>query len=364
MLVYLILVLPVVLCSPNQWLHQIYVDNKTGVDDPSCWEGGYSTPCLSFNLALTGAQHYNHSTALFLQPGQHQLHNESQLRNMSQLAIVGNGSQGEVVIRCEPLAGLAFFWSRNIELRNLSLVGCGALQNNTWFSKNTHTAACYSSEIKVALLFITCKDIRLTHLQVTKSTGTGIFLYNSVGVVYIDQCRFSYNSLSGEQNVVYGGGGLVIEADKVTSQSSYTINNSVFTHNTANNLILLMPSQNPGEYFGLGGGGGISVVFRGGAANNTVQLSSVYLDSNRAQFGGGLYLAFLGNTSSNTVSIDGAEVTGNEALLETGSLLTPTSSGGGVFIGFAARVQDFHLIIRLLLVVATLFQTKQRLAVV
>ena len=34
--------------------------------------------------------------------GQHQLHSgsETQLRNMSQLAIVGNGSQGEVVITC------------------------------------------------------------------------------------------------------------------------------------------------------------------------------------------------------------------------------------------------------------------------
>ena len=119
-LVRLILALPVVaLCSPHQWLHQIYVDNKTGVGNASCWEGGYSTPCISFNLALTGAQHYNHSTAIFLQPGQHQLHNESQLRNMSQLAIVGNGSQGEVVIRCEPLAGLAFFWSEEINMTNV-----------------------------------------------------------------------------------------------------------------------------------------------------------------------------------------------------------------------------------------------------
>ena len=83
------------------------------------------------------------------------------------------------------------------------------------------------------------------------------------------------------------------------------------------------------------------MVSRGGTANNTVQLSSVYLDSNRAQFGGGLYLAFLGNTSSNTVSIDGAEVTGNEALLETGSLLTPTSSGGGIFIAFGDDSSGF-----------------------
>ena len=330
-LVHLILALPVItLCSPDQYmLHQIYVDNKTGVDDPSCWEGGYSTPCFSFNLALTGAQYYKHSTTIFVQPGQHQLHYESKLKNMSQLAIVGNGSQGEVVIRCEPLAGLAFFWSEEINMTNVSLVNCGAIQN----SSSEYNSSPLT--IQVAILFTSCKEIQLTRVHVIESNGTGVVIYNSMGVVYIDKCTFSSNELSCEQETMYGGGGLIIECDQVSSRSVYTIMNSNFSHNTASSgHFSYWPAINPGEYFGFGRGGGISVVFRGGAANNTVQLSSVYLDSNRAQFGGGLYLAFLGNTSSNTVSIDGAEVTGNEALLETGSLLTPTSSGGGVFIGF------------------------------
>ena len=131
-LAYLSLALPLItLCYPDQWLHQIYVDNQNGVNNSSCWEGGNSTPCLFLNLALTGARHYNNSTIIHLQPGQHQLRNgsETQLRNMSQLAIAGNGNQGEVVIKCE-LAGLAFFWSQDIELINISLVECGAMQNN------------------------------------------------------------------------------------------------------------------------------------------------------------------------------------------------------------------------------------------
>ena len=48
----------------------IYVDSQTGVNDSSCWERGYSTPCLYLNLALKGVQHYNHSTTILLQPGQ------------------------------------------------------------------------------------------------------------------------------------------------------------------------------------------------------------------------------------------------------------------------------------------------------
>ena len=104
--IFPLLALPVVThCYSDQWLHQIYEDNMTGVNDSSCWEGGYSTPCLSLNLALKGAQHYNYSTIILL-PGQHQLYSgiETQLKNMSQLAIVGNGSEGEAVIKCQPLA--------------------------------------------------------------------------------------------------------------------------------------------------------------------------------------------------------------------------------------------------------------------
>ena len=55
-------------------------------------------------------------------------------------------------------------------------------------------------------------------------------------------------------------------------------------------------------------------------------------------------------------------MTGNEALLE---LMTPIQAcGGGIFIGFKIEVQDCHLKIQILLVIATLFQTQQRLVVV
>ena len=336
-LVHLLLALPLVtLCSPaDQWLHQIYVDSQTGVNDSSCWKGSYSTPCLILDLALTGAQHYNRSTIILLQPGQHQLNNEAQIRNMSQLAIVGNGNQGEVVIRCEPLVGLAFFWSEDIELRNVEFVSCGALQNSKIASEWVKSSS-DDLKVQVAILFDNCKAIKLVDVQVNGSNGTGTVLYNPMGVVSIDRCLFFNNALSDEQEAMYGGGGLVID---VTSQFSCTINNSTFSDNIGPSLSAL--SVHSSEYFGLARGGGISVVFRRAAANNTIHLFDVHLDSNRAQFGGGLFLAFLDNTRGNTVNVDGAEVKGNKALLKTGSVLTPTSSGGGIFIGFADDSSGF-----------------------
>ena len=139
--------------------------SQTGVNNSSsCWEGGYSTPCLSINLALKGAQHYSHSITILLQPGQHQLHNgsETQLKDMSQLAIVGNSSQGEpVVITCQPLTGLAFLWSTNITISNLTLINCGKIQSK-------HDNDC--NPIQVAILFTGCSSIELSNLHVNPLT--------------------------------------------------------------------------------------------------------------------------------------------------------------------------------------------------
>ena len=281
-------------CYCSQWLHQIYVDSsQTGVNDSSCWEGGYSTPCLSLNLALKGAQHHNHSTAILLQPGQHQLHSgsETQLRNILQLAIVGNGSEGDVVITCQPLAGLAFFQSENIELRNVSMIGCGALQNST--SINSRAGSIQYLQVLFAVQFDGCRDVCMHFVQINRSTGLGIAIYNSVGMIHIDNCYFLQNGKSLES---YGGGGLAIEFSNPHSSANLSIVSTVFEENRASsgNFSALTPSSNPGSYFGLGRGGGLSIVLREGAANNIVQLSGVRLERNTAQFGGGLYLALYG----------------------------------------------------------------------
>ena len=314
----------------------IYV-SQTGIDDSSCWKGGYSTPCLSLNLAFKGAQHYNHFITILLQPGQHQLHNgsETQLRNVSQLAIVGNGSEGEVVITCQPLAGLAFFECSEIRMKNIKLVGCGALHNST-----SQYIRGYSStilKIQVAVLFRSCEIVQLTEVHVIKSNGTGVILYNPIDMVCIDKCQFMHNGLSDKQPQAAlhaGGGGLVIEANDATSQSFCTIANSIFTGNTASSgqFSFLSPIVNPSGYFGLGRGGGISVVFRGGAANNTMIIESVQLENNTAQFGGGIFLVFHNATKGNNVSIANTRVARNKAMTMTDAF----TSGGGVFITYVA----------------------------
>ena len=193
----------------------------------------------------------------------------------------------------------------------MSLINCGKIQSE-------HDNDC--NPIQVAILFTGCSSIELSNLHINESSGTGVAVYNAMDKVSIDSCQFMYG----------GGGGLVIEASEATSQSFCTITNSTFTHNTAS-------SAAAGQWINPCGsttrGGGISVVLRGEATNNTVQLvNSVRLNNNKAQFGGGLFLGFYDNASGNTVTVDNAEVTENEVLIEKAS----SASGGGIFIGFAA----------------------------
>ena len=249
---------------------------------------------------------------------------------MSQLAIVGNGSEGNVVITCQPLAGLAFFKSEDIELRNVSMIGCGTLQNST--SINSRADALQFLQVHVAVHFDSCKDVSMQFVQVNQSTGCGVVIYNTVGTIHFNGCYFMQNGKINE----YGGGALTIELHSNDhSSANLSIVSSVFENSIASSGIFsaLTPSNNLGSYFGLGRGGGLSIVLREGAANNIVQLSGVRLEKNTAQFGGGLYLALHGNASNNYITIDGCDVISNEAF-SSGLDIVTSSGGGGIFLAF------------------------------
>ena len=126
---------------------------------------------------------------------------------------MGNGSQDEVVIRCELSAGLAFLWSQNIELRNISLVECGALQIINIINKPDYELY---YQFQIAVFFRSCKVTKLTNVQITSSNGIGAVVYNPVGVINITSCLFSLLD-GGDQE---GEAGLVIMVNEVTSQSS------------------------------------------------------------------------------------------------------------------------------------------------
>ena len=107
----------------------------------------------------------------------------------------------------------------------------------------------------------------------------------------------------------------------------------------------LVTSNDLDKYFGIGRGGGISVVFRGGTANNIVQFSGVKLESNRAPYGGGVYLALHGNASNNTVTMNDCTLINNVAKSKDAERAynkdvlsyLETFKGGGMLVSFVSR---------------------------
>ena len=95
---------------------------------------------------------------------------------------MGNGSEGEVVITCQPLAGLAFFGCKEIKIKNVKIVSCGALHNSTSQYVTGYSSA--FQKIQVVVLFRSSKNIQLSKIHIIKSNGVGVILYNPVGVVY------------------------------------------------------------------------------------------------------------------------------------------------------------------------------------
>ena len=58
-----------------------------------------------------------------------------------------------------------------------------------------------------------------------------------MGVVNIARCKISSNDMSGEQETMYGGVGLVMEANKGTFQSMV---NSTFSHSNATTSVMVV----------------------------------------------------------------------------------------------------------------------------
>ena len=257
---------------------------------------------------------------------------------------MGNGSQSEVVIRCEPLAGLAFYQSEYIEMRNVSIVGCGAAQNST--SRNPLSGELIT--IQVAIFVQSTNNINLTNVEVTNSTGTGLVLYNTTGRVSANDCKFSYN---GPTNNFFGGGALVFESSSDSYPAHFTLEETNFVNNTGDNTAnntdfsALVPSNDLDSYFGIGRGGGVSVVFREKAVNNIVQFSGVRLENNKALYGGGVYLALHGNASNNTFTMNDCTLINNAAKSKDAEhyyeedvrSYLETSKGGGILISFVSR---------------------------
>ncbi len=348
---------PLLLSLALAYDHTVYVDcsNPNATDDVTC--GSHTHPCCTFSYAVS--ERVLNFTQVVVSSGDYSLNHMISLSGLTNIALTGvdpfvNGSSQPVVtVTCESGAGLSFVQSSDITIQNVHFSGCGALQNST--SRNFSDNSFSFMQFPVGVYFLFCQHINLTGVSVTNSTGTGMAVYATGGLNYIQNCSFLYNRPPNNE-IVPSGGGLYIEfpfcdpqlpsdcdagTTSIPPQYStgveYRISECVFGGNRGHmwhpvEYIYLLPQDT--NHLTFGHGGGLSVFFSE-VENSSVAVERCVFENNEAEWGGGVFVEFQQFSWNNMFIMDSCRVYNNTAYLYNASATTgQTTGGGGMKLGF------------------------------
>ena len=341
----------VLLVADVVWAHppiHWHSNNSTG----SCSE---HIGCGNLTKAFEEVQQYGSVVTLELGPGCFDMNSShvANFTNWNGLAIHGNNTE----VCCYNESGLTFISSKNIEIYNVAFYGCEAVQLSTSKNFTENTTAMSYLRLRAGLYFLSCENLAMSSVTVTKTNGIGMVIYNTSGENTFDNCHFRHNVVS--DGDYPGGGGVAIEfvycmpgdpdCDTTVpvvnvTNSTYTFTNCYFEDNNASSLGYPTNFIYPHgiQHMMAGNGGGASVSFKGNAYNNTVVFDNCVFQYNFAEWGGGLYLLYSDHSVSNNVTVQGGWFRMNFGQFQD---LDPhhATGGGGVRIHFVYYPQQLQL---------------------
>lgn len=179
---------------------------------------------------------YN-STVIYVSPGTYLLEygSETNVPYMDSVAIIGR-DRG-IVIKCAPLAGLAFELSSNIVIENITFYGCGLKEigDETYedFLPFYLNAARYN--FQASLIITYTWNVLINNVSILFSNGTGLqLLFNAEGNVTVNNSLISGSRKSSpvipenvESFVINGG--LIICTD-LNGRGNYLISRTNITN--------------------------------------------------------------------------------------------------------------------------------------
>ncbi|XP_065890677.1 uncharacterized protein [Dysidea avara] len=264
---------------------------------------------------------------------------------MESVSIVGDGS-ANTIITCDGDAGLAFINVHNITIANLTLVGCGAWRNSTTRNGTyNHTLI-----FQCGIYFLDCSDVTMYDIILRDGPGTGVMMYDTIGIVTITNSHFLNNKVpSSKVEEFPGGGGVYIEFSyckpdttdftacdpAVVANAHYSIHNCTFVENIGTSIRqkttnYIAPIGSIHQQFGRGGA--VSIYHKGNATNNTIMITDSLMLNNRAVWGGGICNDVLDAAQNNSVILRNVTFRGNSCPLAAGT------GGGGIRIHFFPQV--------------------------
>ena len=244
---------------------------------------------------------------------------------------------GETIIECTQGIGLSFTSLIDITISDLTFAGCGEIFDSTSLNFTTNMS---TVNFLVSIYIYNCTNVIIERVNVIDSRGTGIAIFDTDGLVNIQDSIFSNNG--GNDSIIPGGGGVYMEFtfcppgivdnncthyQKKNQNSLYSFQNCTFINNNATTPDAERVSYYRAkgvQFHGLGRGGGLCIVFKGNASQNNVTINDCWFVQNGAIWGAGLWVAFHDSPQSNILSVNNALFSKNNCYL---------NGGGGVDIG-------------------------------
>ena len=244
---------------------------------------------------------------------------------------------GGTTIECEEGIGLSFTSLTDITISNLTFTGCGEVFDSTSLDFTTNKS---TVNFLVSIYIYNCTNVTIERVNVVDSRGTGIAIFDTDGLVNVQDSTFNNNGRN--DSIISGGGGVYVEFtfcppgiiddscthyQKKNQNSLYSFQNCTFTNNNATTLEAERTSYYRAkgvQFHGLGRGGGLCVVFKGNASRNNVTIKECWFVQNGAIWGAGLWAAFFDSPQNNILSVKNTLFSQNNCYL---------NGGGGVDIG-------------------------------
>ena len=346
-------ILTTALCS-IQAINITVVDSKNdeGIDNSSCLIGEIQCSTLDFVFSNLSDCHGD-SVSVSLFDGNYSFTlnstvTSSLFKNCPVINITGV-STDNTSITCGIDAGFAFQNILEVNIAKITFTSCGSLRNSTSVNVTINSPNT-TFLLSTALYFVYCKDVYIVNVIVQNSNSTGVVMYNTYGNLLINGSTFMGNS--NQKNSLPSNGGLYIEFvycdpgkvdDNCIQQKNYNasfwLDSNRFLFNYASvkleNMLFYVPHK--AKYYSFGRGGGLSIVFRGNASNNTVHINNCAFYGNSASRGGGLLVEFEDFAKNNKMFISNTHFSENRVMLDNENGYG--TAGGGVRAGFVIYEQ-------------------------
>ena len=321
-----------------------FINSRNGSDVPSCLRNSTNS-CQSLKYALGLIHSFNatsHHDEFILQDDQF-IHDTIVVVGI--IGLVLRGSNAHITIYCATPnsivpagAGLSFVSVSNLHIVNLTLEGCGSLQNSTTLRGNETTM--FRSES--ALLILNCTNVTIDTCTLRHSRGKALTLYDNSGQIYIKNSHFTDNSAPKIENAhFFGGGAILIEYtycspgyhncdSRNSANNSIVIENCMFDGNraignsatyTLSSHAFQFPIRSDSDSNYKDQGGAITMIFKRFSSNNSITIFNCTFYNNTARFGGALEQFFENSASGNRITVNHSRFVGNRALYRGGGAM-------------------------------------------